>query len=145
MDQPGGQKALDTIQERLTNYASRLDYEQISPEAIHTAKLRVMDNLGTLIGGFFSEPAQISRNVARQMPDPSGATIIGTRNRTTVDMAAYVNSNTARYVELMDVYHWPGAYNGHPSDVMMSVLAAAEHVNASGRELLTAVVLAYEV
>ena len=65
--------------------------------------------------------------------------------KTTPDMAAFVNATTARYVEMNDTYHWPGSYQGHPSDVVMPILAAAEHVQVNGRDFITGVVLAYEV
>ncbi len=60
-------------------------------------------------------------------------------------MAALVNGTTARYPELTDIYHFPGSYGGHPSDVVMPAIAAAEYAHASGRELITAIVLAYEI
>ena len=138
-------KAVDAMQERITNYAYGLKYEDISPEAIHFAKVRIIDILGVLIGGFFSEPASIARNVAAQMPGSSRSTIIGTRQKVSPDMAAFVNATTGRFVELMDTYHWPGSHQGHPSDTVTPVLAAAEHVHAHGRDFITAVVLAYEI
>jgi 2-methylcitrate dehydratase len=79
------------------------------------------------------------------MPNPNGATVIGTGFRTSPDLAAFVNGTTARYVEMNDVYHWPGSSGGHPSDVLMPIFAAAEHARASGRDFITAVVLGYEV
>lgn len=138
-------KALDSIQERLTGYACALTYDQLSPVAIHACKVRIIDTLGALVGGFFGDPCRIARNLAARMPDAAGATVLGTRMKTTLDMAAFVNSTTSRYVELNDVYHWPGSSGGHPSDVLTPVLAAAEHARRSGRDLITGVVLAYEV
>ena len=140
-----GNKAVDSIQRRLTDYACGLDYDRLSPEAIHAAKVRIIDTLGALIGGFFGESCCIARNLAAQMPNPAGATVIGTRMKATPDMAAFVNATTARYVEMTDFYHWPGSAEGHPSDVVTPVLAAAEHAHVGGREFITAVVLAYEV
>ena len=138
-------KAVDSIQERLTSYASQLDYSGLSADAIHVTKVRVIDTLGALIAGFFAEPSRIARNLAAQMPNAAGATVIGARIKTTPDMAAFVNSTTARYIELTDSYHWPGSFGGHPSDVITSVLAAGEHAGINGREFITGVVLAYEV
>ena len=89
---------VDSIQQRLTSYACGLNYDGLSPEAIHAAKVRIIDTLGALIGGFFGEPCRIARNLAAQMPNPDGATVIGTRMKTTPDMAAFVNATTARYV-----------------------------------------------
>src|SRR5262249_52909217 len=82
-------KAVDRIQQGLTDYAVRLSYESLSPAAIRIAKERVIDTLGALVVGFFGEPCQIARNVAAAMPDPRGATVVGTRMKTTPDMAAF--------------------------------------------------------
>ncbi len=148
MNQPvasGLQRAVDGIQLKLTEYARGLRYDDLPPEVVHAAKVRVIDTLCSLIGGFFADPCRIARDVAAGMPNPAGATVIGTRIKTTPEMAAYVNAATARYVEMNDIYHWPGAFGGHPSDVLTPVLAAAEHAGSNGRDFITGVVLAYEV
>ena len=142
--QRGVGKARDVIQERLTNYAVNLNYDTVAPEAVSAARVRLINTCGALMAGFFSDPGRVVRRVAAQFPNP-GATVIGTRSKTTPDVAALVNTATAGYVEMGDTYHWPGSYHGHPSDVIMPVLAVAEFVNASGRELITAIVLAYEI
>jgi 2-methylcitrate dehydratase len=138
-------KAVDSIQARLTDYACALNYDALPPETVHATKVRVIDTLGALIAGFFAEPSVIARNVAAQTPDANGATVLGTRMKTSTEMAAFVNSSTARYIELTDSYHWPGSFGGHPSDVIGSLIAVAEHLNSSGRDLITSIVLAYEV
>ena len=138
-------KAVDSIQQRLTEYASRLEYTDLTAEAVHAAKVRVIDTLGALVAGFFAPPCRIARDLAAQMPNPDGATVIGTRMKTSPDMAAFANGTTHRYIELTDTYHWPGSFGGHPSDVVTPVLTAAEYARASGRGFITAVVLAYEI
>src|ERR1700719_4054879 len=90
-------KTVDSIQQRLTSHACGLNYDDLSPEAIHAVKVRVIDTLGALIGGFFGEPCRIARNLAGQMSNPDGATVIGTRMKTTPDMAAFLNATTARF------------------------------------------------
>jgi len=136
---------VDQIQARLSGFAARLRYEDLDAATIHTAKVRVIDTLGALIGGFSGEPCRAVRGLAARMPQAEGATVIGTRIVTSPDMAAFVNATTARYVEMNDVYHWPGSSGGHPSDVLTPLLGVAEHVHATGAQLLNAVVLAYEV
>src|SRR5262249_16837563 len=129
----------------LVDYTAAFDYHMLSPDAAHAATVRVIDTLAALAGGFDGEPCVIARRMGARMPDGDGATIVGTALKTTPDMAAFVTGTTARYVELNDVYHWPGSAGGHPSDVLMPVLGVAEHVRASGRDLIAAVVLAYEI
>jgi len=138
-------RTVDRIQESLTGYACGLNYDGLTLEAIDAAKVRVIDTLGVLIGGFFAEPGRMARDVAALIPDPHGATVIGTRMKTTPDMAAFANGTAARYLELTDTYHWPGSYGGHPSDIVPAVLAAAEYARVSGREFINGIVLAYEV
>src|SRR3954449_5606043 len=135
----------DQIQAQLSGYAAQLSYDDIDDATRHAAKVRVIDTLGALIGGFDGEPCRIARQVAARMPQAGGATVIGTALSTSPDPAAFVNGTTARYVEMNDVYHWPGSSGGHPSDVVMPILAAAESVRASGRDFITAVVLGYEI
>src|SRR3954452_3984730 len=107
-----GVKQADTTQARLAGYAAALGYAQLDAETVHAAKVRVIDTLGALIGGFFGEPCRTGRDLAARLPQPGGATIIGTRLTTSPDLAAFVNATTARYVEMNDVYHWPGSSGG---------------------------------
>jgi 2-methylcitrate dehydratase len=145
LQHPAYSRGPDRIQSTLSGYAAALSYEQLDDEAIRAAKTRVIDTLGALVGGFHGEPCRMTRDVAARMPQTSGATVIGTTLKTSPDVAAFVNGTTARYVEMNDVYHWPGSSGGHPSDVLMPIFAAAEYVGASGREFVTALVLGYEI
>ena len=119
------EKETDSIQKSIADYAHRLKYEDIPEQAVHAAKVRIIDTLGALIAGFFAEPSQIARNIAAKMPSP-GATMIGTRSQTTVDMAAFVNATTARFPEMIDTYHAPGSSRGHASDTITPLLSVAE-------------------
>jgi 2-methylcitrate dehydratase len=139
------QKASDGIQQHLTDFAFHLDYASLPPAVIHGAKVRIIDTLGALIGGFHAEPCRLVRSIGAQFPNPDGATILGTRMKTTPDMAAFVNGTSARNLEITDAYFWPGSYGGHPSDVVTPILGCAEHAQAGGRELITSVVIGYEV
>ncbi|HEX2829152.1 MAG TPA: MmgE/PrpD family protein [Burkholderiales bacterium] len=138
-------QSADRIQSKLSGYAARLSYADLDEETIHAATTRVIDTLAALIGGFSGEPCRMTRELAAGMPQASGATVIGTSLKTSPDLAAFVNGTTARYVEMNDVYHWPGSSGGHPSDVLMPILAAAEYARANGRDFITAVVLGYEI
>jgi 2-methylcitrate dehydratase PrpD len=113
----------DRIQSQLSSYAAALAYEQFDDDTVHAAKVRVIDTFGALVGGFAGDPCRIARDVAAQTPNPNGATIIGTALKTTPDLAAFANGTTARYVEMNDVYHWPGSSGGHPSDVLIPIFA----------------------
>src|SRR5438045_4079852 len=99
----------------LAEYVHHISFEQLSGKAIHAAKVRTIDTLGALIGGFRGECCRISRTLAARSPVNSGATIVGTHLRTTPPLAAFVNATTARYLEMSDVYQAARSAGGHPS------------------------------
>jgi 2-methylcitrate dehydratase len=138
-------RKLDRLQRRLADYAAAIGYEALPPATVHAAKVRVIDTLAALAGGYDGAPCAMARRMAARTPVTDGASVYGTALRTTPEMAAFANGTAARYVELNDVYHWPGSAGGHPSDVVMPLLGVAEHANADGRDLIAAVVLAYEI
>ena len=138
-------KAVDSIQQVVTSYATEFRYAGLPPNVIHVAKVRVIDTLGCLIGAFFGEPGRVARRLAAQMPSPQGATVIGCRMKTTPDMAAFVNATTARDSEMIDAYHYPQSFHGHPSEMVTPILAVAEHIGASGRDYIAGLVLGYEI
>src|SRR6185503_8082700 len=137
---------METARDRTDATQQRpLDYAALTPRAAHEATVRVIDTLTALAGGFDGEACVVARRMAARVPDAEGATVYGTAMKTTPDLAAFANATAARYVELNDVYHWPGSAGGHPSDVVMPLMGVAEHARASGRDLIAAVVLAYEI
>lgn len=137
--------SVDVIQAYLTRYTSELAFENLTPEVVHAAKVRIIDTLGVLIAGFDGEPCRIARMLAAEVPHEQGATILGTRIKVPMEMAAFANGTTARFAELTDMYHWPGSAYGHPSDVVAPLVSVAEVAHASGRDLISAVVLGYEI
>lgn len=136
---------VDALRERLAGYAVALTFDGLADAAVHAAALRLLDTVGALLGGFDGPPSVAARLLAGAYPTSAGATVLGTTSRTAPDLAAFANATTSRYAEMNDVYHGPGSAGGHPSDVVMPVLAAAEAAHASGKQLLVGIVLAYEV
>jgi 2-methylcitrate dehydratase len=137
-------KAPDRTQTRLAQYAHDLRYEFLPPEVTWKAKAHVIDTLGALLAGFASEAARMARDLAAQRSVPRGVTVIGSGIMTTLDMATFANAIAVRGVDTLDAYHRHGKV-GHPADVVAPLLAAAEHAQASGRELIAAIVVAYEL
>ncbi|WP_163271781.1 MmgE/PrpD family protein [Chelativorans alearense] len=146
MDTPIADTIRDSAQGRLTDYAMNLCYENLPADAVHAAKVRLIDTLGVLIGGYSGEPCKVARRIAKRTPqDEGGATVIGSQLRTAPDLAAFANGTAARYLDMNDTYNWPNSAHGHPSDVIAPVLAAGEAVGAGGVRLIEAIVLAYEI
>src|SRR5262249_58585946 len=72
-----------------------------------------------------------------------GSTIIGTPHKAPPDWTAFANGCAIRYFDYNDTYL--SKEPAHPSDNISAALAVAESVGATGRELIVAIALAYEV
>ncbi len=134
---------MDRTTEMLSAYACRLGYEDLDPKVVHQVKRTVIDTLGCAMGGFVSEPGKIARSLASGVTSATPARILGTRDHSTPDMAGFANGVMIRYLDCNDSYFSPGG--GHPSDMVPAVLAMADPMASDGRDVITAIALAYEV
>jgi 2-methylcitrate dehydratase len=135
----------DPLQDRIARFAASLAFENLAADDVQAAKARIIDTFAAAYAGFFSETAHAARVYAASLGAAGCATIIGTRERASPEAAAFANSTTSRQAEWNDVYMSRGGGGAHPSDVTLPILAAAEYAGASGKEFLTAVVIAYEI
>ena len=134
---------MDTTLEFLCGYAASLDYRDLPPETVHETRRRILDSTGCALGAFAAEPCRIARSLAPAVNDDGASRILGTDRSTSPEMAAFANTAMIRYLDCNDSFVSQGG--GHPSDMLPAVLAAAEVAGASGREVIAALVLAYEI
>jgi len=129
--------------EQLAAFVVRKTYEDLSEEARHQLKIRVLDALGCAIGALEGPPIKMLR---AQLEDFGGnplATLIG-GGKTAPDRTALYNSALVRYLDYNDSYLAKNE-TCHPSDNLGAVLAASEYAHRNGREFLTALAIAYQV
>jgi len=111
---------------------------------VSQAKRLIVDTIGCAIGGYTSEPAKIARDLAAACGSGrSRATIIGSGQAASPDLAAFVNGVMIRYLDYNDGY--TSRVSGHPSDNLCAVLSSAEAAGADGGRVIAATVLAYEM
>src|SRR6266536_5602761 len=132
-----------TLADQLADYACALRFEYLSKDVVHEVERRVVDSLGCAIGAWKDEPCAIARKVASDFSAKRGSTIIGTSHKAPPDWTAFANGCAIRYFDYNDTYL--SKEPAHPSDNISAALAVAESVGANGRELITAVAIAYEV
>lgn len=128
---------------QLAEFVDRARFEDIGPAALGQLKIRVLDTIGVAIAALDAEPIVAIRGLLRDLGGTPSSTLIG-GGRTTPDRAAFYNGALSRYLDFMDAYLAKGE-TCHPSDNLGAVLAASESVGGSGRELLTALAIAYQV
>ena len=132
-----------TLAADLAEYVAGASWDDLSEPARGALKIRILDSLGCALGALGGEP---TRRVREQIGDFGGnphCTLIG-GGKSSPDLAALYNGALVRYLDFNDSYLAPGE-TCHPSDNVAPVLAAAEYARASGRDLLVALGLAYQV
>lgn len=140
---PGVVEVDMTLVEELASFAVHASYEDLSREARSQLKVRVLDSLGCAIGALEGGPIRLVRQQVEEFGGNGLCTLIG-GGKTSPDRAALYNSALVRYLDFNDSYLARGE-TCHPSDNLGAVLAAAEYAGASGRDLLTALAVAYQV
>src|ERR1700720_1029388 len=132
-----------SLAHQFAEYTCALRFEDLSRETVNEVKRRIIDSIGCALGAWNEEPCRIAREVASEFSAKNGATIIGTSHQAPADWAAFATGCCIRYFDYNDTYL--SKEPAHPSDNISAVLAVAESVGANGRELITAIALAYEV
>lgn len=134
---------MGTIVESLSDYAASLRFEDLPSDVVHQAKRLLVDTLGCAVGGFSGEPSAVARALAETVSSRQPATVLGSGQQTTVDLATFANGVMIRYLDFNDGY--TSQESGHPSDTIAAVLSPAEVAHGDGKSVITATVLAYEV
>ena len=128
----------------LAAFAANLRFEDIPAPVLRRAEDLLLDCLASILAGAASRPVlAIDRYAAAMGPADGPSEILINRRRTSPVFAAMVNAAAAHVVEQDDVH------NGsvfHPAAVVFPpVLAVAQALGHSGRDLLVAAVAGYEV
>ncbi len=129
--------------DELASFVVAANYDWLSENARTQAKIRLLDGLGCAIGAL---NAEVISDLRQQTDDFGGnphCTLIG-GGRTAPDRAAFYNSALVRFLDFNDSYLAKGE-TCHPSDNLGAVLAACEYAHGTGKDLLTALTVAYQV
>ena len=132
-----------TQAEQLANFVVNASFADMSPDALREIKIRVLDALGCALGTLDTELVRILRSDIDDFGGRPRCTLLG-GGESAPDRAAFFNSALVRYLDFNDSYLAKGE-TCHPSDNLGAVLAAAEITNASGRDFLTALAVAYQI
>ncbi|MDI6809179.1 MAG: MmgE/PrpD family protein [Candidatus Eisenbacteria bacterium] len=124
----------------ISSYIVRTRYEDIPPEIVAFAKLCILDSVGCSIGGSHIRPGRIAAELWAELGGKSESTIFFTGQTVPCLHASYINSHLANVLDYDDTDI------GHPGAcIVPPAIAVAERIGATGKELITAVILGYEV
>ena len=134
---------MDNTEQRLVTFTGSLRFNELEPELLHAIKQRFIDTIGCALGAFNAESSVIARKLASAGGISEGVGLLGTRVKSSPELAAFANTAMIRCLDLNDDYF--GKDGPHPSDTLGAVLAAADSVHADGQSFIVAMTIAYEV
>jgi 2-methylcitrate dehydratase PrpD len=135
-----------TLNEQMAAYAHAAAFEDLGPEVVQRAKEVILYHLALALRGRRDDDpmgAQAIGAARRFSPHGGPATIIGTPYKAMPIDAAFANCTQMRAYGLDDVIFPAGIHAGLVT--IPVTLAVAEERARSGRDVLTAIVVAYEV
>jgi len=136
------------VGKELADYIVGLSYDDLPPEVVHQVKRVILDSLGTMYLGTRKEEAAGIKTFLRGMDTPGECTVVGTGLRASASWAAWANAAYAQVHDCNDGHREAAAYGGssHPGRVAIPVaLAMGERLGASGKDIITAVAIGYDI
>ena len=128
----------------MARWATQLKYENLPDKTIHEVKRRLIDSIATTLGAYHSRPAKVARAKAMAINDPPpAATVWGTTHNTSTELASFANGTMVRYLDYNDTYL--SKEPAHPSDNIAPAVAVAQNAGKTGRDLILATVIGYEI
>ena len=137
------------VAQQLAEEVVRFTFRDIPPEVVHQTKRLVLDTLGCAIGGYSSDASRIMQKLIVELDGPKEATVVGSGLRTSCLNATLANGVMVRCLDYNDAVVMDtetGQRMGyHPSEVIPGILALGERQHLTGKEILAAIVLGYDL
>ena len=129
-----------SIEENIAGFISKTSYNDISGDVKHEVKRRFIDALGVAYSSMDSPPASKIKKMIGLYP--GNAKIIG-MGASSPDYSAFLNSLFIRYMDFNDTYLSREPL--HPSDMFGPLISLASIFNKTGKDLITATAVGYEI
>jgi 2-methylcitrate dehydratase len=133
-----GNGPMDDATRRIVDFAQKYNYDSMTPTTKTMANRTMVDSIGCAFAGFEEHAVRICAKLARQVQGVElKSSVFGYGISTSPELAAFVNSAMVRLVDFNDT--------PHDSNLIPAALAIGEALHSTGQEVLTAIVIGYEV
>ena len=126
----------------LARFASAPNFVPLPDRVVEIVQSGFIDTIGTMLAGREEPVVQMAKSfVSDKQSTVQEAHLLMGQSMASVSDAALINATAGHALDFDDV-----ALGGHPSTVLVpAVLAAGQHVNATGDQVLRAYLVGYEV
>ncbi|MFB6185976.1 MAG: MmgE/PrpD family protein [Halobacteriaceae archaeon] len=133
-----------TTTDELATFIQETTYDDLSADVRDELKKRLVDSIGIAIGALGADPVDQVKQTVTATHGSGSCHLIGETTTASPPGAAMYNTTLTRYLDFMDSFLAPGE-TPHPSDNIGAALACADYQDVTGRELLAAIGIAYEL
>ena len=131
-----------SISRQIAEFAVSLKFEDLPDEVVNEVKRYMYDSIGCAYGGYHTKDLNIIRDIYIDIGGKDDATVLGFGDKLPAVNATLINSLMVRALDFNDIY-WKDDPS-HPSDIIPAAWAVGELVNANMKDVIVAIVLAYE-
>ena len=126
----------------MSRWATGLEFDHLTDDAVREAKRYLLDSLGCALGGYQQHDVKIALEVLEEHGGEGPATVIGTGKSMDPVSASLLNALMVRVMDYNDIY-WQQDPS-HPSDIIPAAMACGERTGKGGRDLIVGIVLGHE-
>ena len=131
-----------SISRQMAEFAVSLKFADLPEEVVNEVKRYMYDSIGCAYGGYHTKDLNIIRDIYIDIGGKSDATVLGFGDKLPAVNATLINSLMVRALDFNDIY-WKDDPS-HPSDIIPAAWAVGELVNANMKDVIVAIILAYE-
>jgi 2-methylcitrate dehydratase len=131
-----------SIARQMAEFAVGLKYENLPENVIFEVKRYLYDSIGCAYGSMGTHDVKAMLEIYQEMGGKPESKVIGFGDELPAVSTSLVNSLMIRALDFNDIY-WKDDPS-HPSDIIPAALSMAEKVGASMKDVIVAIVLAYE-
>ena len=131
-----------SISRQIAEFAVSLKFADLPEEVVNEVKRYMYDSIGCAYGGYHTKDLNIIRDIYIDIGGKADATVLGFGNKLPAVNATLINSLMVRALDFNDIY-WKDDPS-HPSDIIPAAWAVGELVNTNMKDVIVAIVLAYE-
>jgi len=133
---------------QLAEYIHNLSFADLPESVVHQAKRVTLDSLGAILMGLRKQEAQPIKSFLKGLGANPDCSVVRAGLKTACNWAAFANASYAQVYDCNDGHKDSAALGGsaHPGrTVIPTSLAVGEKLGSSGRDVITSMVIGYDV
>ena len=126
------------VTETFVRFATGLRFEDLPTDVVHACRRLLLDSLGCGLAGWQTSKGRLAAGLMTELGGAPQARVIGSRARLAATNAAFANAELMNALDFDAIPHLPPV-------TIPPILAMAEAQHWSGRDLIRAIAIAYEI